>query len=602
MLAHPHWFGAAQPSLFGHLHVPAAGRSQGPAVLLCPAHGHEAMSSHRSLRVLAERLCEAGSVCLRFDPWGTGDAADTHVGLRYWPEAIGQAIDHLKSVAGVDQVVVFGLRLGATLAALATPERTDVSALVALAPVIKGKGWVREGRILGQATLARTGLQAQRGDGGLEFGGFALDAEDVSFLQGIDLLTQPRPPAPQLLLLDRDDMLSDPSWRDHLIQQGAQVEQARPDGYHGMMQVPHFAQVPEPVWAHVLQWVRGWSAPVTPRAVQTAALRDTVELGQAPVVEHALWLEGANPLSAVISRPAEAPQDGSVRPAVLMINTGGEHRIGTNRMYTRWARRWAERGWVAMRLDLAGLGESPARADVPHDIHLRHASDDIQRAIGHLQAHHGVTQVHLVGLCSGAFHALTAAFEGAPLRSVTAINQMVYFWQPRMPLAGEASEAVVVAITQGVGRALGDPERWRKLLRGEVNVRVIGRALWRRAGQRLRVATRSIARRVGWPLSHDLYTELMQTTRRGVHLHLVFSPDEPGRTLLMEHASDAVARLVRANKLTLSAVDNADHTFTLSDAQHRLFDVVDKQLLIGAVPTGRTAPPLPTRTAPQATT
>ena len=70
----------------------------------------------------------------------------------------------------------------------------------------------------------------------------------------------------------------------------------------------------------------------------------------------------------------------------------------------------------------------------------------------------------------------------------------------------------------------------------------------------------------------------------------------------MEHAPDAVARLVRANKLTLSAVDNSDHTFTLSEAQHRLFDVVDQRLRHGAAPIAGTARPQPARKGHQATT
>jgi pimeloyl-ACP methyl ester carboxylesterase len=497
---------------------------------------------------------------------------------------------------------VFGLRLGATLAALAAQGRDDVAALIALAPLVKGKGWVREGRILGQATLARTGLRSAGDTGGLEFGGFSLDAEDVAFVQHIDLLASQVPPARRMLLLDRDDMPSDPSWGQHLTHLGATVEQVQADGYHDMMQVPHFAQVPETLLARVVSWVGALAGLGGMQPVTVQHLRTSVALGHAPVVEEARWLPGSSPLSVVISQTARTVHEASAPAAVLMINTGGEHRIGTNRMYTHWARRWAERGWVAMRMDLTGLGESPARPGVAHDIHLRHATEDIERAIEHLRTHHGVGQVHLVGLCSGAFHAMSAAFQGVDLRSVTAINQMVYFWQPRMPMAGEASEAVVVAIAQGVGQALSDPQRWRKLLRGEVNVGVIVRALWRRAGQRLRLAARGAARQVRWPLAHDLHTALVQTARRGVHFHLVFSPHEPGRTLLMEHAAGAVARLVRANKLTLSAVDNSDHTFTLSEAQHRLFDVVDKQLLICAETACSTAPPLPGWTAHRSTT
>jgi pimeloyl-ACP methyl ester carboxylesterase len=268
---------------------------------------------------------------------------------------------------------------------------------------------------------------------------------------------------------------------------------------------------------------------------------------------------------------ANRPQVG-----VLMVNTGGEHRIGTNRMYTRWARTWAAQGWACMRIDLPGLGNSPAReGEKACEIHLRQATEDIRAAALHLQTQHGVQQVHLIGLCSGAFHALTATFEGAPVRSVTAINQMVYFWQDKMPLAGEASEAVVVAIAQNVGRSLSDPQRWLKLLRGEVNARLIARALARRLKQRLVLASRTLARKLHWPLAHDLHTAMLQAANEGKHLHLIFSEGEPGLTLVHEQAGQAVRLLTARGQLALSSMPQTDHTFTQQLAQHRLFDVVD---------------------------
>lgn len=594
--AHPHWFGLGSPDgglsglLFGHLHVPDDGLCRGPAVLLCGTFGYEDMSSHRSLRMLAQQLAAQGSACLHFDQVGTGDSADALMsdarhnsalvgGMAAWPAAIGQAIDHLKQVTGVKQVVVVALRLGASMACLAAQGRDDVLALAALAPVLRGKAYVREAKVLGQVTRARTGMEPADASGNLEFGGYVLSTEDVRFLQGIDLANCALPRVPHVLLLERDDMELDPAWAEQWRASGAAVAQVVLPGYHAMMQVPHVSVPPHAILDHVADWARNLHASHNALPVATHALSQSLHLAHLSVTETAQWLPGVSPLSLIVSMPTRlAAQGAKARPAVLMINTGGERRIGTNRMYTRWSRTWAARGWTAMRMDLAGLGHSPARQGHAHGIHLRHAHEDIRVAVEHLRQTHGATQVHLIGLCSGAFHALGSVFNGQVLESVTAINQMVYFWQDNMPIEGEQSEAVTVAITQGMKTSLLDPERWLKLIKGQVNVSIIVRALMRRVQQRLTLKWRAAARRLIGSLSNDLHTELVQASRRGVRMHLVFSAGESGLTMVREHAPVALDKLSGQGRLQLSVIHNADHTFTASEAQQRLFQVVDAHL------------------------
>ena len=599
-VAHPSYFGSPQTPCFGHLHVPSDGQARGWPVVLCPTYGHEYMSAHRSMRVLAEQLAEAGQACLRFDPPGWGDSADVPPesltqGLAAWPGGIAQAIDHAKAITGAKGVVLVSLRLGATITALAAQGRPDVVGLVAIGPVLKGRAFARECKALGMATLARTGLASTAAVDTIEAGGFVLSASDVAFLSSIDLMTLSTLPAPRVLIIDRDHMPPDATWHDRLSALGAEVERSQPPGYEAMMQVPHFSQVPLAMLDHITQWVCTLPSPEQHLALPNLAAHAEMALHRLGVREQAFWLSSASPMSAVLSEPlaARGAHASAARVGVIMLNTGGEHRVGTNRMYTRWARRWAAQGWVALRLDMPGLGNSPAGAgQADNEIHLRHATQDIRCAIAHLKTQHGVQDVHVIGLCSGAFHALSAAFEGADLRSVTAINQMVYFWQDKMPLAGEASAAVVVAIAKNVGRSLTDPARWLKLLRGEVHVQLILRALWRRLQQRLNLRLRSLARLMRWPLQHDLHTAFMNTAAHGTDVRLVFTTGEPGLTILQEQAGQAVARLVRQGRLSLTLMPHTDHTFTQAHAQERLFGAVDAGIRLSApaAPTRHTQP------------
>jgi len=97
--------------------------------------------------VLATQLERAGFTAMRFDYSGTGDSGgeSTAASLDDWLADIGLAAERLRSVSGAPRLVVVGLRLGATLAALAAA-RGAVAArhLVLWDPVVDGGAYLRE--------------------------------------------------------------------------------------------------------------------------------------------------------------------------------------------------------------------------------------------------------------------------------------------------------------------------------------------------------------------------------------------------------------------------------------------------------------------------
>ena len=140
--------------LFAFLHRPE-GACRGGAVLCAPL-GEEKLWSHRVFVGFARELAAKGYAVLRFDYRGEGDSdrpfersdcttrvADTRA-----------AIDELKrQVPGLDRVTLVGLRLGATIAAVAAAGRDDVERLVLWDPVIDGADYMQ--------SVLRTNLMAQ---------------------------------------------------------------------------------------------------------------------------------------------------------------------------------------------------------------------------------------------------------------------------------------------------------------------------------------------------------------------------------------------------------------------------------------------------------
>ena len=85
------------------------------------------------------------------------------------------------------------------------------------------------------------------------------------------------------------------------------------------------------------------------------------------------------------------------QPAVIIPNTGLEHRVGPNRLHVQIARALAAAGYVSLRFDIAGLGDSD-----PAPGQSASAVDDLRQAADALDARKLGPQCMLIGLCSGA--------------------------------------------------------------------------------------------------------------------------------------------------------------------------------------------------------
>ena len=208
--AEPRYFGPSARTSFGWLHRPAEElHPEAIGLIICNPFGYEALCAHRSLRHMAEAAAALGVPALRFDYHGTGDSpGDDRDPARWgaWLASVHHAVDELRRSTRVERVCLLGLRLGATLAAMVSCERDDVAGLVAIAPVVSGKAWLREVRVL-QLALGHTAPPSgfELPAGAQESAGFLIAAETREAIARADLDALPRAPAPRVLLLDRDD-------------------------------------------------------------------------------------------------------------------------------------------------------------------------------------------------------------------------------------------------------------------------------------------------------------------------------------------------------------------------------------------------------------
>jgi alpha/beta superfamily hydrolase len=565
---------------FAWHHADSQAAATGMVAVVCPPIGSEYTRSHRSLRHLADRLARAGIPALRFDYHGTGDSPGTDLDpgrVQAWLANIQEACALAKARSGCTRVCLVGVRLGATLAAIASAAVAPDLLVLWNAPV-KGRPYVRE-----LQAIAMTAARAADGDGALVAAGYIVTSETLAALRRIDLLQAPVT-AGRVLIVARDDLARDDSLDARLTELGIPTDTVEAPGWNGMMADHQHTVVPEAALETIVDWVRR-NAPAAQGATVLAPARidDVLPLefsdgdgdgdGEAGRVEEVLCRFGdGGRLFGVLARPDAAPN----RPAIVMFNGGAVHHVGPNRLYVTLARSLAAMGFACLRFDLEGIGDSvlqgPGRENHPYP---PSATRDAHAALALLRERFGYTHFVALGLCSGAHTAFHSALQlEEDIHELILINPYAFYWKEGMSL----DVVTRMADAQQYKKSMRDPSRWLKLLRGDVNMRrllgaamhypkALGKSYYGALCEILVPAKAS-------PLSRDLRS-LFERKRK---VTVLLAEGEPGGDIIMTEAKRTVARALRTGDMALETIEDGDHTFTLSRTRRALIERVAEHL------------------------
>ena len=196
-------------------------------MVLCPAIGWEAEATYRTLVRWAEILAAAGFPVLRFDYSGTGDSpgSDEDPGrVAAWIESVHAAVEAARRMSGSARVALAGLHSGATLAARAAAERTDVEALVAWGAVHHRPGLRPAAPGLPAAQCAPADPRGTPAGADEEAAGYRLTRVDGGELEALDLRALTRAPAPRVLLLSARRRAPDKALASAWKERGAEAD------------------------------------------------------------------------------------------------------------------------------------------------------------------------------------------------------------------------------------------------------------------------------------------------------------------------------------------------------------------------------------------
>jgi alpha-beta hydrolase superfamily lysophospholipase len=600
------YFESGDDRLFAWLHQPSTPARQKLGVVICSPFGYESICSHRSVRVFAETIADAGIPALRFDYVGSGDSADIDENsdiVKRWTQNVISAIHELRRRTGVERICLLGIRLGALLATLAAAECRMVDSLILVGPVVSGRRYVRELRMTQLAGTAMSGDTSPDGAAEvnrtkskvLEAGGFSLSAATLQSLTAADLQTAAPPAVRSMLILDNNTLPSAKRWAESLSQSGIELDYRTLPGLIEMaMTAPQFSVVPQAMMDATRRWLTALAvlAETNPAAeLQTAqsgrpgqvhssvtelSLEDP-ESPQAMITERPVYIPSGATLFGIVTEPRT---DEKRRRAVILLNPGADFHIGASRMYVSLARRWARRGYYVLRLDLGGIGDSATGAGNSDDeVFPDEAIDDIRSAIDFMRSRYAISDMTLAGLCSGAYHALRAAVNGVSTNRILMVNPQNYFWKKGMTL--EQIQLAEVVHNPGLYRQrVFSLQAWRRILKGQVDIgRIAGIYL-----QRIRLAgdaiLREVGQRLGVQLAQDLGRELERIIAAGIRVTFVFARGEPGIDLLKLQGGSALQRL--GERCRVRIVECGDHIFSRREPRSIMESVLSDELFMRA--------------------
>ena len=394
---------------------PAGG---GRGAVIVGAHGYEDLCSRVTLAALADRLAAAGLPTLRIDPRDTGDSADLPAGadrVAAWTADVVSAVRRLRVETGVTETAIVGLRLGALIASEAALELGDVDRLVLLAPPANGRTLVRELSILARLVDGSPALSA---DGGVEIAGFRLAPETLERLAAVDLARLPRSPAAAITLVGDERSPAFRRLSEAMGSAGARVDTLPFTGYARMMCDPTASEpaleTADAIAAHL-------AADLPAGSGRPADFGAATISGKGFREERLRFGDG---LAGVVTLP-DAPTPAT--RSVIWFNSGRNHHIGWARQAVDLSRRLARAGVAVLRMDFAGIGDSPARPGQRTALYHDDGRADVAAAITELERR-GFRRPTLVGACSGAYQAFHAAVDDRRIGGIVLVNQLCFVW------------------------------------------------------------------------------------------------------------------------------------------------------------------------------
>lgn len=565
--------------LIGFYHPPANHTAPIGDVLLVPAFAEEMNRCRSMVTMQAHALADLGMGTLVLDMRGTGDSPGEFEDADWngWRDDLQSGLSWLRN-HGNGCRTLWGVRLGALMAAQLAVRDSGIDKLLMWVPVVDGKTyWTQFLRIriasemgLPNGVKSTEALRQQSAAGKVvEASGYLVGpilakqldslempaAEDligktISWFEVGASADAPLPRANAKLVSD-------------LQSKGVQITMTQVVGAP-FWQVHERAVAPLLIEASTLA-VKAWPA-LDAQALATAGNVPYTPNNPVTVVEYPVVFRCLNDLlTGIVHRGMSDKRTG----VIIVVAGGPQYRVGAHRQFVSLARMFASNGYPVLRFDLRGMGGSNGAY-----LGYEQSGPDIRVAIDEfLRREPSVQEVTLFGECESASGILFYAAQDARVRRIALANPWV-----RTP----GVEAETLLKHYYLDRLLSR-EFWLSVRSGEYKVGASLTSFFKVVSTFMqgRKSTRARTSRSG--LANFDHLPLPSRTAEGLRR---FS----GQVLLLMSGRDLVARqfdevtkvskdwqgLLSDPRITRKDIAEADHTFSKpevkAEAQRTLLD------------------------------
>lgn len=271
-----------------------------------------------------------------------------------------------------------------------------------------------------------------------------------------------------------------------------------------------------------------------------------------------------NSLVGVVSTPdaTSSPR----RHAVIFLNAGMLPKVGPFRMNVELARAFQQMGFISLRFDLSGFGDSEINR--PDLAFQERFVVDVQDAMDALQRRFSLEGFVLIGLCTGADNAHRTAVRDERVKGAVFLDGYHYpsLKYHLIKLATFLRDpARVLAYVQ---RKIQVPRRQALLGAGSVD------------GDASEIVEDSLRFQYQLPPRSEAQRDLVALAGRGVSLCFVYSGGIGGGYLYRSQLLDSLPKLkAHSKQVHLLFLPHADHTFSLRQDRDQLFQNIQDWLV-----------------------
>ncbi len=164
---------------------------------------------------------------------------------------------------------------------------------------------------------------------------------------------------------------------------------------------------------------------------------------------------------------------------IILLSPGIKSRVAPHRLYVKLARRLAKLGFLVLRFDFSGLGDSEGTVNeelVPDfyaTVQLGRYVEDTRAAMDWMEREFGASRFILAGLCGGAITGVLAGARDQRVDSLIGLGLPVILDSADVDHTRYLTTGELNQWRQGYRSKLSDPRSWLRFLTLRSNYRVI---------------------------------------------------------------------------------------------------------------------------------